>query len=299
MTTLHTGVVAVFAAIALVLAAGCGDEETGTVVDVAEEQGNLTVLVEALDDTELDEELAATDLVTVMAPDDDAFARLPEGVMSSLEQQPLSDILLYHFIPDEVTSSEIAELDRAPTLFGADMTIAFRGDTVILNGITKVTATDIMADNGVIHVLDSVMLPPDMTFPGTLIDVTAAYPTFDPLVGALFKADLIPTLSTSNEGNGYTVFAPTDAAFAELGIDVTALDRDELRDILLYHVVDGTVDAEAVTGLSEATTVQGGTIDIESEGGRVLLNGEIEVVRTDLRAQNGIIHVIDGVLLPE
>ena len=131
-----------------------------------------------------------------------------------------------------------------------------------------------------------------------IVDTAIAAGDFETLAAALTAADLVDTL----KGEGpYTVFAPTDDAFAALPegtLDGLLADIPALSDILLYHVVAGAVDAETVMGLDSATTVQGSDITIEIIDGGVVLNGVTMVITTDIEASNGIIHVIDSVLLP-
>ncbi|MCB0006922.1 MAG: fasciclin domain-containing protein, partial [Anaerolineales bacterium] len=135
--------------------------------------------------------------------------------------------------------------------------------------------------------------------PGTIVEIAVADGRFETLVAAVTAADLADTLSSEGP---FTVFAPTDDAFAALPEGtVEALLEDpagDLTQILLYHVVEGVVDAAAVTGLESAMTVQGEEITIAVEDGAVILNGTTEVIITDIVASNGIIHVIDSVLLP-
>jgi uncharacterized surface protein with fasciclin (FAS1) repeats len=130
-----------------------------------------------------------------------------------------------------------------------------------------------------------------------IVDTAVAAGSFKTLAAALTAGDLIQTL----KGKGpFTVFAPTDEAFAKLPagtLEALKADRNALRNILLYHVVAGEVTAAQVVGLSSATTLQGGTISIQVNGG-VVLNGTTNVIATDVFATNGVIHVIDSVLLP-
>jgi transforming growth factor-beta-induced protein len=173
---------------------------------------------------------------------------------------------------------------------------------VFLNGTVQVIMTDIEASNGVIHVIDAVLLPPmDEEEPealGTIPEVAAAAGGFDTLLAAVGAADLAETLS----GEGpFTVFAPTDDAFAALPegtLEALLADIPTLTQILLYHVVSGAVFAETVVGLESATTVQGSDVMISVENGMVFLNGTVQVIMTDIEASNGVIHVIDAVLLP-
>ena len=132
----------------------------------------------------------------------------------------------------------------------------------------------------------------------TIVDVATEAGSFSILLAAAEAAGLVDTL---NSDGPFTVFAPTDEAFAALpGGTVEGLleDPEALSEILLYHVVSGEVLAEAVVGLSSATTVQGADIAIEVVDGGVVLNGTANVVTTDVDASNGVIHVIDQVILP-
>jgi uncharacterized surface protein with fasciclin (FAS1) repeats len=186
---------------------------------------------------------------------------------------------------------------------------------VFLNDNVKVVTTDIKATNGIIHVIDTVLMPASMntatpattTKPTTpvptkdIVDTAIAAGNFTSLVSAVKAADLVSTL----KGTGpFTVFAPTDAAFAKLPADtVKALLTDpakkaDLVNILTYHVVAGSVDASQVVKLSSAKTVQGQEVKITVRNGEVFLNDNVKVVTTDIKATNGIIHVIDTVLMP-
>ncbi|RPH62756.1 MAG: fasciclin domain-containing protein [Chloroflexi bacterium] len=166
----------------------------------------------------------------------------------------------------------------------------------------KVIITDIEASNGVIHVIDSVLLPPaeGAMMDKTIVDVAVADGRFKTLVAALGAAGLVETL----QGAGpFTVFAPTDDAFAKLpaGTIDTLLkpeNKQKLTDILLYHVVSGKVMAADVVKLTSAPTVLGKDVTITVKDGKVFLNGTVQVIITDIETSNGVIHVIDAVLLP-
>ncbi|MAS37504.1 MAG: fasciclin [Anaerolineaceae bacterium] len=133
----------------------------------------------------------------------------------------------------------------------------------------------------------------------SIVDIAVADGRFTTLVAAVQAAGLAETLA--GEGS-FTVFAPTDDAFAALPegtVEGLLNDIPALTDILLYHVVDGAVPAETVVTLDSATTLQGSDVTIEVRDGNVFLNGDVQVIITDIQASNGIIHVIDGVLLPQ
>lgn len=283
------------------------EEEMGSIVDIAVADGRFNTLVTAVTEAGLADTLAGEGSFTVFAPTDDAFAALPEGAVESLLEDPegaLTDILLYHVVDGAVMAETVVGLDSAATLQGEEISIAVEGDTVVLNGTTNVIITDIEASNGVIHVIDSVLMPPSMTaaeaeMMPSIAEIAAGDESFSTLVTALDAAGLVETLSGEGE---FTVFAPTNDAFAALpeGTVESLLEDPEgaLTDVLLYHVVDGAVMAETVVGLESATTLQGEDITITVADGNVFLNDTVQVVTTDIEASNGVIHVIDGVLLP-
>ena len=134
--------------------------------------------------------------------------------------------------------------------------------------------------------------------PNTIVDIAAGNPDFSTLVAAVKAAGLVETLS----GDGpFTVFAPTNEAFAKLPegkVDALLADIPTLKKILTYHVVAGKVMAADVVGLDSATTVQGDDVKIDVVDGNVKLNDSAMVTATDLEASNGVIHVIDTVLIP-
>ena len=181
------------------------------------------------------------------------------------------------------------------TLEGQYVDFTVEGDKVFIDN-AQVIITDIEASNGVIHVVDAVLLPRECS--ADIVDIAVEDGRFTTLVAAVQAAGLVDAL----KGEGpLTVFAPTDDAFAALPagtVEALLADIPALTDILLYHVVDGKVMAADVVGLSEAMTLQGSPIAVTVEDGKVFLNGA-QVIITDIEASNGVIHVIDAVLLPE
>ncbi|HEU4745106.1 MAG TPA: fasciclin domain-containing protein [Anaerolineales bacterium] len=287
-----------------------GEAASKTIVDIAVEDGRFTNLVAAVQAAGLAETLSGEGPFTVFAPTDDAFAALPEGTLDSLllpeNKQQLTDILLYHVVPGRVMASDVAGLDgkMADTaLEGKQIAIKVDMGSVYLNENTKVIITDIEASNGVIHVVDTVLMPPSgetATGAMDIVDTAVADGRFTTLVTAVQAAELVDTL----KGEGpFTVFAPTDDAFAALpeGTLETLLlpeNKQQLTDILLYHVVPGKVMAADVVGLTSAPTVLGKDATVKVEDGTVFLNDNVEIIITDIETSNGVIHVIDTVLLP-
>ena len=298
----------------LLLVAACGsDAETTpaeepaepapTIVDIAVGDGRFETLVAALQAADLVETLQGEGPFTVFAPTDDAFAKLPEGTVAALLQDipALTDILLYHVVSGNVMAADVVKLDAATTAQGEAVAITVDGETVRIND-AQVIITDIQASNGTIHVIDTVLLPPAaMAEPeaqaATIVDIAVGDGRFQTLVAALQAADLVETL----QGEGpFTVFAPTDDAFAKLPegtVDALLKDIPALTNVLLYHVVSGNVMAADVVKLDAATTVQGSDVSVTVDGETVRIN-DAQVIITDIQASNGTIHVIDTVLLP-
>ena len=272
------------------------------IVDTAVADGRFTTLVTAVQAAGLVDALKGEGPLTVFAPTDDAFAALPEGTVESLLQpeniEQLKSILLYHVVEGKVMAADVAGLTLAPTLLGKDVAVKVDMGNVYIND-SKVILTDIETSNGVIHVIDAVLLPPaDMM---DIVDTAVADGRFTTLATALEKAGLIETL----KGEGpFTVFAPTDEAFAKLPTGtienlLKAENLEQLKNILLYHVVSGKVMAADVVTLTSADTVLGTPISIKVDNGTVYLNDTVKVIITDVEASNGVIHVIDAVLIPE
>ena len=271
-------------------------QELGTIVDVAVADGRFTTLVAAVQAAGLVETLQGEGPFTVFAPTDDAFAKLPAGTVESLlgDIPALTDILLYHVVAANAKAADVVVLDSVVTVQGQPVTITVDGDAVLVNE-ARVVITDIEASNGAIHVIDSVLIPPQEL--GTIVDVAVADGRFTTLVAAVQAAGLVETL----QGEGpFTVFAPTDDAFAKLPagtVESLLGDIPALTDILLYHVVAANAKAADVVGLDSVTTVQGQPVTITVAGDAVMVN-EARVVITDIEASNGAIHVIDSVLIP-
>jgi uncharacterized surface protein with fasciclin (FAS1) repeats len=200
-------------------------------------------------------------------------------------------------------AADVVDLTSATTVLGKDVAVKVDMGNVYIND-AQVIITDIETSNGVIHVIDAVLLPQvdeaAMEEKNTIVDIAVADGRFNTLVAAVTAADLVETLS----GEGpFTVFAPTDDAFAALPegtLDSLLLpeNKQALTDILLYHVVSGKVMAADVVTLTSATTVLGKDVTITVKDGNVYLNDTVQVIITDIEASNGVIHVIDAVLLP-
>ena len=205
----------------------------------------------------------------------------------------LSDILLAHVVAASVPAADVSDCMTAQTANGHGLAFTV-GDTVMVNGAT-VTTADVMTSNGIIHVIDKVLMP--MDHPNDIPRTAQCTGVHDSLVAAVIQAELLETL----QGEGpFTIFAPTDQAFADAGIDLAALDtvdgKAQLTDILLSHVVAGAVPAADVSNCMTAATVSGHSLSF-TVGDTVMVNGAT-VTTADVMTSNGIIHVIDTVLSP-
>ena len=253
-------------------------------------------LVAAVIQADLLETLQGPGPFTVFAPTDQAFT--DAGIDLAALDTPdgkaaLADILLYHVVSGEVPAANVTECMSATAVNGQPLSFTV-GDSVMVNGAT-VTLADVSTSNGVIHVIDKVLSPTDT--PNDIPRTAQCTGIHDSLVAAVVQADLLATL----QGNGpFTLFAPTDQAFADAGIDLAALDTAEgkatLTDILLYHVVAGAVPSSAVTECMSATAVNGQSLSF-TVGDTVMVNGAT-VTLADVNTSNGVIHVIDKVLSP-
>ncbi|MCA8919432.1 MAG: fasciclin domain-containing protein [Planctomycetes bacterium] len=288
----------VLAAVMLTATAGTAEEKTAKsdIVDTAVGAKGFSTLVAAVKAADLVDTLKGDGPFTVFAPNDDAFAKLPKGTLEMLlkpeNKSKLASILTFHVVSGKVMSKDVLKLTEAQTVFGQKVSIDTT-DGVKVNG-AKVIKADIECSNGVIHVIDTVILPKD------IVGVAAANDDFSTLVAAVKAAGLVETL----QGEGpFTVFAPNNAAFDKLPEGtVTELlkpeNKEKLAGILKFHVVSGSVMAADVVKLTEATTVQGQNVSIEVKDKAVYVNGS-KVIATDIKCSNGVIHVLESVILPK
>jgi transforming growth factor-beta-induced protein len=286
-------------ALAMVGVVGCNDDVVepalGNITEVAQAAGNFQTLLTAAQAAGLAGTLATDGPFTVFAPTDAAFAALPAGAVEALlgDIELLTRVLTYHVVAGELNAGAVLSRSELATLNGGTLPVRTEGGSAYV-GEARITQTDVFASNGVIHVIDAVLLPePVLDIAGT----AAAAGVFNTLLAAVEAAGLLETL----QGPGpFTVLAPTDAAFAALPegtVESLLANPEALAEVLLYHVIIGAVRAEQVVTLSEATMANGQTVSISVNGGGVQVN-DANVVATDIEATNGVIHVIDAVLIP-
>jgi uncharacterized surface protein with fasciclin (FAS1) repeats len=257
--------------------------------------------VAALTQADLVTTLQGTGPFTVFAPTDQAFADAGIDLTTfdtDEENATLVDILTYHVVSGKVMSTDLTDGMEAAALNQDTLTFSVSSSEVKVNDAV-VTLADVESSNGVIHVIDKVLMPPaDPVY----VDIPATAQStgvHTALVAALSQANLVATL----QGEGpFTVFAPTDQAFTDAGIDLSTFDTPEenatLADILLYHVYAGAVPASAVTDGLAVTMVNGDKASFTVGTDGSVSVGDATVTSADVQTSNGIIHVIDKVLMP-
>lgn len=281
------------------------DIDDRTIAEVASDDARFTTLVSALQRTGLDAVLADENGdYTVFAPTNDAFDAL--GVdLSTIADDDLEEILLYHVFGGSFVSAQIQEgktyLNSASTNGPNDSPLTVyierSGANVMVNDVATVVDADISTENGVIHVINQVLMPLD------IVGHVTANDDFNELVAALGAAsgDLVNVLGSTDEV--YTVFAPINSAFTEIAATVDGLTADQLADVLTYHVVAGAnVRSTDLSDNQAVTTVQTENVTVNIDGNTVTLtdaNGNAAtVLLADVQGTNGVIHIIDKVLIP-
>ena len=291
----------------LLQACGGGDDEPQrTIVEIAQNNPDLSILVEAVVAAGLTQTLS-TGSLTVLAPTNAAFAALLTelGVTKEalLANKPLlTAVLTYHVLGSKVARADVPLGKAITPVSGGFFKIESSNGLKITDGrnrVTNITATDIYATNGVVHLVDRVLLPADKD----IVATASALPDFSILVEAVVAAGLVGTL----QGPGpFTVFAPTNAAFAsllaELGVTKQALlaDKALLTSVLTYHVVPARVLKAEVPVNTAITTVQGQSFTVNAS---LVITDQKQrksnIVATDVFTSNGVIHAVDTVILPQ
>merc|ERR1712127_804808 len=229
---------------------------------------------------------------TVFAPTNEAFAALPKAVLDYL--------LTYHVASGSVHAADLKNHEKIPTVEGKDVEVTLKDSKVYINN-AQVTTADIDASNGVVHIMNAVLLPPRhaLTAGKTIVDLAVATPDLSTLVTALKAGGLVDTLSGAGP---FTVFAPTNEAFAALPKAVLdyLLDpahKAQLVDVLTYHVASGSVHAADLKNHEKIPTVEGKDVEVTLKDSKVYINSA-QVTTADIDASNGVVHIVNAVLLP-
>lgn len=303
----------IFGLAAVVLFSSCKKDEdempaNQSITDIVVANNNFSLLKAALMHAGLTDVLAGDGSFTVFAPNNEAFVSAgldTEAKIKALPVETLKKILMYHVLGQQVASSAIATASNTPVNTLADVNVFVTKNTsgVFINGANVIQA-DIMASNGVIHVINTVLMPPA----GNIVQAAQANPDFTFLVAAVLRASQGSTnVAQVLSGAGpFTVFAPTNQAFMNAGfanIDaIRAADPAVLTSILTYHVIAARVLSSDLTEGAKPATVNGAALTITLNGGAKVKGDKnttaAVIAPANMLTTNGVIHVIDQVLLP-
>jgi len=285
------------------------------IVELAESVESLATLVSAVVAGDLVDTLSSAGPFTVFAPTNDAFAALPSATLTALmkpeNKAELVDILTYHVLPAQALSTDLDLFQEVTTVQGKALHITKFGGVVKVGKSLKssdlrtVVGADNLASNGVAHIIDGVLLPPAASQPN-IVELAESVESLASLVSAVVAGDLVDTLSSAGP---FTVFAPTNDAFAALPSDTLAAlmkpeNKAQLVDILTYHVLPAQALAADLDVFQAVTTVQGKPLHVTKWGGVVKVGPSLRssdlrtVIGADNLASNGVAHIIDGVMIP-
>jgi len=289
------------------------------IVQLAEHTAVLSTLVSAVVAADLADTLSSAGKFTVFAPTNEAFKALPPGTLDNLmkpeNKAKLVDILKYHVLPEEVLSTQLKASQVVTTLEGKKVTVTKVDGKVRVGSPPKnVIKADNLASNGVVHIIDGVLLPGSAPAPApptppkqqNIVQLAEQTEDLSILVSAMVAAELTDTLSSAGK---FTVFAPTDEAFKALPkgtLDslMKPENKAKLVDILKYHVLPEEVLSTQLKPFPAVPTVEGKLLHVTEWNGQVrvgpgLLSKDLKnVIKADNIASNGVVHIINGVLLP-
>ncbi|MDC3029969.1 fasciclin domain-containing protein [Flavobacteriales bacterium] len=270
-----------------------------TVVDIIVNSENHGILETAVIQAGLAETLSGDGPFTVFAPSDDAFDGLPAGALDLIlaNAEQLTDLLLNHVHSGNVFSTDLENGMGIPTLNDTELTVTIDGMSVMID-LASVTQPDLIASNGIVHVIDKVLLPDFGQEDTTIYSIIKASPIHTTLESAIDAAELGETLS----GDGpFTVFAPTDDAFDALpagALDDLLANISLLTEILLHHVHSGNVLSTDLSDGMEVPTMNDDVLVVSIDAGSVMIDMST-VIQPDIVANNGVVHIIDAVLMVE
>ena len=265
-----------------------------SIMDIVANSEAHTILEAAINAAELNETLDTGGPFTLFAPSNDAFEALPEGTVDALlnDIPELTEILLHHVVNGTAMSTDLNDGDVIETLNGTNVTVTVDGMTYMIDMAT-VTSANIEASNGVVHVVDIVLIPE--TNNETVMSIIENSPIHTTLETAINAAGLAETLS----GDGtYTVFAPSDEVFAALpdgSLDLILANTELLTNLLLGHVHEGELYSADLTDGLNVTMMNEGDLTVSNDGMTIMID-DATIFQEDLPATNGVVHVIDNIL---
>jgi len=279
----------------------------GTVSEVVLFEKDFTILAAALRKAELLDVVSTTDNITVFAPDNAAFIAAGITSLEGLEKEDLTPILTYHVLGAKVLSSQLPASGMATTLNGGKIYLGYLFNSrVLINGLTEITAVDIEKSNGVIHVIDRTLVPPSPN----VVEIALALADngdaseFTVLVSLLASETYADITAAIIAAENITVFAPTDAAFEAIADVIPTLSETQIRTILTYHAAGARVFSYDLVQGQNVIMLNGQTLKVASINGETITledktSDNANVVEVNVHGSNGVIHVVDKVLLPE
>jgi len=271
-----------------------GPNQNLDIVETMQDSGEFSTLLSLATELGLVETLENNEL-TVIAPTDAAFDALPDGLLDDLTDEQLTEIITYHLLDGNVETGQIGETQDAVTNQGESIFFRNTGSSVIINGTASLSLADLSATNGVVHAVNKVLLPDAY---GTVVDNAVKRYDLSRLVGLLIDRGLVSTLDDTE--SEFTVFAPTNAAFSSISSTLGVFTEEQVDSTLLYHVLGSAIQASQLSESQSVATLNAGEeILIEVSEGVVTINGSAAVQIADVISTNGVIHIIDEVLIPE
>merc|ERR1719182_1385791 len=279
------------------------------IVQIAEATPDLSTLVTALKAGGLVDTLSGPGPFTVFAPTNEAFAALPAKLLAYLldpkHKAQLVDVLTYHVASGSVHAKDLKNDEKIKTVEGKDVEARLYDRRVFINQ-AEVTTADVDASNGVVHIINAVLIPTfvmtqftSVVAASNIVQLAEATPDLSTLVAAVSAGGLVNTLESPGP---FTVFAPTTEAFSALPAGVVSNllkpeNKATLDDVLTYHVVSGAVHAADLSDGQVIKTVEGKTLLATVNKTGVFIN-DAQVTTADVDASNGVVHIINAVLLP-
>lgn len=278
----------------------------GNIAAIASGDAQFSTLVAALSKADLVTTLQGTGPFTVFAPNNAAFTKAGITSLDGLSKEALTPILTTHVLSGTVKAADVKSGAAKTVNANNQIYLSKNADGVFINGTIKVVATDVSASNGVIHVIDNVIVPPSKN----LVEIASGNKDFSELVSLVLAADpAVATALSTASANGLTVFAPTNAAFTELykstpkATLLLPANKALLTNVLLYHVVPARVFSTDLPNVSGevGTANAAAKLTFSLSGGAKVTgktSGASNITATNILATNGVIHVIDKVLQP-
>jgi len=278
----------------------------GTVSEYILFEKDFTILAGALRKAQLLNFVTTSENLTLFAPDNAGFVAAGITSLDDVTEETLTEVLGYHVVGGRVLSGDLPASGIVETLEGKIYLGYLNQSRVLINGLTEITAVDIEKSNGVIHVIDRTLVPPAPN----VVEIALALADngeaseFTVLTSLLSNEAYSDITQAIIDADNITVFAPNDAAFAEIADVIPTLTEDQISDILTYHAAGARVFSYDLVQGQNVITLNGQTLKVASISGEAITledstDDAANVLEVNIHGSNGVIHVVDKVLLPE